>query len=86
MVRMRLGMVAVKRAVCLLAGSSAKMASSSSANPMSASSAFVEHDRFHVPESRVRRRMWSRARPGVATTTSTPRRRPPSCCVIDCPP
>ena len=28
--------------------------------------------------------MWSRARPGVATTTSTPRRRPPSCCVIDC--
>ena len=61
------------------------MASSSSAKPMSSiSSASSSTTASTCPRSRVRRRMWSRARPGVATTTSTPRRRPPSCCVIDC--
>ena len=41
---------------------------------------------FTVPSARLPRRMWSRARPGVATTTSTPDRKANSCRPIGWPP
>ena len=63
-------------------------ASRSSAKPMSsissASSSTSTLERCRA--SSDRRRRWSSARPGVATTTSAPRSRARICCGIDAPP
>jgi hypothetical protein len=70
------GMVAEKRATCLVSGVSARIVSTSSAKPMlsisSASSRTRNRSwvRSSVPLSR-----WSITRPGVPTTMWTPRRR-----------
>ena len=69
------GMVAENSATCLLSGVSARIVSTSSAKPIfsisSASSSTRKRssDRSRVPFSR-----WSMIRPGVPTTTWTPRR------------
>ncbi len=79
--------VAENRSVCRRAGTSARIASRSSAKPMSSiSSASSRIRTFRLLSLSVPRRMWSRARPGVATTTSTPRFSTLSCCWKDCPP
>ena len=70
------GIVALNSASCLSSGVSARMVSTSSAKPMlsisSASSSTTNRSslRSRVPFSR-----WSITRPGVPTTTWTPRRR-----------
>ncbi len=70
---MRAGNVAEKRTVCRPRGSAAMIASMSSAKPMSsissASSRMTVRSSSKLTVLRVR---WSIARPGVATTTSTP--------------
>ena len=71
---MRDGMVAEKSTVCRCAGACSRIASMSSAKPMSSISSASSSTTVARPPSRsVPRAMWSRARPGVATTTSTPR-------------
>ena len=74
------GIVAENSATCLLSGVSARIVSTSSAKPIfsisSASSRTRKRSslRSSVPFSR-----WSMMRPGVPTTTCTPRRSADSC-------
>ena len=74
------GIVAENSATCLSSGVSARIVSTSSAKPIfsisSASSSTRKRssDRSRVPFSR-----WSMTRPGVPTTTCTPRRSAASC-------
>jgi hypothetical protein len=87
MAAMRLGSVAEKSAVCRSAGSTERIASRSSLKPMSSiSSASSSTTAVTLSSTSVRRPMWSMARPGVATTASTPLCRLRNCWVIDWPP
>ena len=73
------GMVAENSAVCLVSGVLPRISSMSSAKPMSSISSASSSTTVARPLSfSVPRLMWSIARPGVATTTSTPRRSGPS--------
>ena len=84
---MRGEMVAEKSAVWRSAGVADRIASRSSAKPMSSiSSASSRTTTLTASKRRLPRLRWSTARPGVATTTSTPRRRPRSCWPIGWPP
>ena len=79
--------VAEKSAVWRSAGTADRMASRSSAKPMSSiSSASSSTTNSTASRFRLPRVRWSTARPGVATTTSTPRRRLRSCWPIGWPP
>ena len=70
------GMVAENRATCLSAGVSARIVSTSSAKPIfSISSASSSTRNRSWTRSRVPLSRWSMTRPGVPTTTWTPRRR-----------
>ena len=74
------GSVAEKRTVCRSFGVSARIDSMSSAKPMSSISSASSRTTTATPSSlSVLRRMRSRARPGVAMTTSTPRSRARNC-------
>src|SRR5664279_1566185 len=86
-VAMRGGSVAENSAVWRVFGVAARIASRSSAKPMSSiSSASSRTSVRRLPRASERRFTWSSARPGVATTTSTPRFRALSCVSIDAPP
>ena len=81
------GDVAEKRTVWRSAGVALRIVSRSSAKPMSSISSASSRMTVRTPSrSRLLRVRWSTARPGVATTTSTPRRRPRSCWWIGWPP
>jgi hypothetical protein len=83
----RAGMVAENSTVWRSAGVSCRIASMSSAKPMSSISSASSSTTIWTSLSRnVPRLMWSSARPGVATTTSTPRSSARSCRPIGCPP
>ena len=84
---MRAGSVAEKSAVWRVFGVAARIASRSSAKPMSSISSASSRTSASRPSSASDLRFtWSSARPGVATTTSTPRFRALSCVSIDAPP
>ena len=87
-VAMRGGSVAENSAVWRAFGVAARIASRSSAKPMSSiSSASSRTSVRRLPRASDRLRFtWSSARPGVATTTSTPRFSARSCVSIDAPP
>jgi hypothetical protein len=71
---MRGGMVAENSTVWRVGGQASRIASMSSAKPMSSiSSASSSTTISTASRGRVPRLMWSIARPGVATTTCTPR-------------
>jgi len=73
------GIVAEKSMVWRVEGVAVRIASMSSAKPIAnISSASSRITAETLPRRSVSRRMWSRARPGVATTTSTPRFSPRS--------
>ena len=81
------GIVAENSAVCLVSGVPPRISSMSSAKPMSSISSASSSTTIARPLSfSVPRLMWSIARPGVATTTSTPRRSGPSWRPIGSPP
>ena len=72
--RMRLGIVAENITVCRSTGAAVRIVSMSSANPISSISSASSRTTVVMSLSRkYRRSMRSIARPGVATTTSTPR-------------
>ena len=81
------GIVAENSTVCRAPAAADRMVSMSSAKPMSSissassSTTISRCDRSSVPRDR-----WSTARPGVATTTSTPRASSRSWRPIGCPP
>ena len=84
---MRGGIVAENSTVWRSAGVAARIASMSSAKPMSSISSASSSTTSRAPSSfSVLRRMWSSARPGVATTTSTPRFSARELAAIGCPP
>ena len=69
----RLGIVALNRAVWRSAGAASRIASRSSAKPMSSISSASSRTTYSISSSlSVPRLRWSTQRPGVATTTSTP--------------
>ena len=81
------GIVALKSTVWRASGVASKIASRSSAKPMSSiSSASSSTTVCSSSSLRLPRAMWSSARPGVATTMSTPRASAPSWRVIGWPP
>ena len=85
--RMRAGIVAEKSAVWRSRGVASRMASRSSAKPMSSISSASSRIRTSSwPSFSVPRLMWSSARPGVATTTWAPRSSARICCSIGAPP
>ena len=87
MASMRGGMVAENSTVCRSAGVASRIDSMSSAKPMSSISSASSRTTIRTASRRnVRRRMWSMARPGVATTTWTPSRSAPSWRPIGWPP
>ena len=87
MAAMRGGIVAAKSAVCRSGGVASRIASMSSANPMSSISSASSRTRTRTSSSfSVRRWRWSSARPGVATTTSAPRLSARICRSIAAPP
>ncbi|OUE08531.1 hypothetical protein CMsap09_06260 [Clavibacter michiganensis] len=74
------GIVAENSAICFDLGVSARIVSTSSAKPIfSISSASSSTRNFSCDRSRVPLSRWSMMRPGVPTTTCTPRRSADSC-------
>ncbi len=81
------GMVAENSAVCRSSGAASRIAVTSSRKPMRSISSASSRTTARIPErSRVPRRRWSWTRPGVPTTTCTPRRSSRSCWSMPVPP
>ena len=84
---MRGGIVAENNTVWRSLGSEPRIVSMSSAKPMSSISSASSSTTVRIPStSSERRPRWSRTRPGVPTTTWTPRSSDCSCRKIGCPP